>query len=380
MSAKTRSNVRNSYIDLLRFVFCMLIFIHHSGHVTHGVVTLFPSGGIAADTFFMLTGYYAIRHLEKFREKRTTESDLVFSKDILISGNPAAYSMRYTVRKLLKTCPYLLIGSIISYALSVRDLILSGTLSTDSLLDLFRGLVTEVTLLPLTGILGPIQDDPNLYRNAPMWYLSAILLVLPVIMTLAIKFRDIFKNYLVWILPAVLFGWTMNRFGKPLGWKVLIGFLYSGTIRGFIGMMMGASIYYAARALSENRFFASKPLFTTAVEIAVMILFTVRAIQGITGYRQIFLYYMTAVSLTLSFSGITYTSRISWRPFEFLGKLSLPVYCLHWGIYQWVAIVFPELGYLRAIAVTFLICVVISFLIMNLVKFFSDRLKTGKTA
>ena len=44
---------KNEYIELLRFVLCMMIFFHHSGHVTGGAVSLLPACGFAADVFYM---------------------------------------------------------------------------------------------------------------------------------------------------------------------------------------------------------------------------------------------------------------------------------------------------------------------------------------
>ena len=64
----------NLYIELLRFIFCIIICLHHSAYVAPGT-NLAPSGGLVADAFFMLTGYFTFRHVEKkFYSKDSTDS------------------------------------------------------------------------------------------------------------------------------------------------------------------------------------------------------------------------------------------------------------------------------------------------------------------
>ena len=178
MSENKSGAARNNYIDLLRFLFCMIIFIHHSGHVTRGSVTLLPSGGLVADAFFMLSGYYAIKHISRVFMNKENKPGSEYDK---IVGHPMGYSVRYTLNKLLKALPYVAFGTVIIYILELVIMFLTDTPAT--MVDItsrIRDMIIEITYLPLTGIMGPI--DPMKYRNTPMWFLSAMFIALPLVM------------------------------------------------------------------------------------------------------------------------------------------------------------------------------------------------------
>lgn len=365
MSENKSGAARNNYIDLLRFLFCMIIFIHHSGHVTRGKVVLLPSGGLVADAFFMLSGYYAIKHISKICQNKDGDAGSEYDK---LTGHPMGYSIRYTLNKLLKALPYVAFGTVIIYILELLILLITGAEIT--LVDItskLRDMIIELTYLPLTGIMGPI--DPMKYRNTPMWFLSAMLIALPVVMYLAIKCKDVFKNYIIWFIPPMLQGWMVVKFGGVLPWQDFVGPVNSGIIRGFSSLLMGVGIYHVSMALRKNKSIIAKTSVATVIEFLVLTLFIVNVIKGVNGYEELFSLYLIALTLAYALSGITYTSKISWAPLEFLGRVSLPVYCLHWGIYRWVAAAFGEkIDYLSAIAVTFILCLVSSIVIMYVVK------------
>ena len=351
------STSRNRYIDLIRFLLCMMIFIHHSGHVTRGELTLLPSGGLAADAFFMLTGYYAIRHISNMQAT---------------VKNPMRYSMGYTLKKLIKTMPYMAFGTVIIYILELVIMGLTGK-ATDfaDMADRLRCMLLELTLLPLTGMMGPL--DPIVYRNAPMWYLSALLIVLPVVMYICIRCKDVFRNYLVWFIPPMLQGWMVVRFGGVLPWQDFVGPISSAAIRGFSSLLMGAGIYYASKAIADNKALTSRPVAATVLELLTLVIFLGNAVRGVHGYEELISLYIIAVSLSFALSGVSYTTKITWRPLEFLGSLSLPIYCLHWGIYRWVAAAFGQIDYRIAIVITFVLCVITSLVIMYIVRVISHR-------
>ena len=351
------STVRNRYIDLLRFLFCMIIFLHHSGHVTRGEITILPSGGLAADAFFMLTGYYAIRHISHMSSP---------------VKNPMGYSIRYTLKKLLKTMPYMAFGTVIVYILELVIIGLTGgSIDLADMSGRLRCMLSELTLLPLTGIMGPL--DPLTYRNAPMWYLSALLLALPIVMYIGIRCKDIFRNYIIWFIPPMLQGWMVARFGGVLPWQDFVGPVSSAAIRGFSSLLMGAGIYYASKAIADNKTLSSRPMVATVLELLALVIFLCNVVRGVHGYEELISLYVIALSLALALSGITYTSRITWKPLEFLGTLSLPIYCLHWGIYRWVAAAFGQLNYYIGIVITFVLCIITALLIMYAVRLITAK-------
>ena len=84
---------KNNYIEFLRFLFCSIIVVHHSSN-------LFPSGAFAVEFFYIVMGYFAIKHIEDDGTNFGMTS-----------------SAKYTVNKLLRLAPYTTIAIIGAYLL-----------------------------------------------------------------------------------------------------------------------------------------------------------------------------------------------------------------------------------------------------------------------
>ena len=389
MDKNNRTNNKNEYIELLRFVLCMMIFIHHSGHVTGGAVSLLPSGGLVADAFFILTGYYAVRHIYSRMEKNRASGASDKAGDDDMTGRPLLYVIRYTLHKLIRVFPYMAFGTVIIYVLEcVTDLRLKGAIESVDIIHRLKDMVIELLYLPLTGLMGEISALN--YRNAPMWYLSAMLMALPIVMYLCIRLCKPFKYVIVWVVPFILQILMMHLFGGILPWQQFAGFVNGGYIRGISSILMGGAVYFASGYL-RSRFAGERDkadtessagvsttsLILTVAEIVLLISFVICTAVGVTGYYELMALYVIGIVLALCLSGTTYTSHLKWKPARFLGRLSLPIYCLHWGIYRWVAAFFGYLDHRVAIVLTFVLCVGAAVILMM----FIDKLnKRGKAS
>ncbi len=363
----TQNKKRNNYIDLLRFLFCLIIFIHHSGHVTGPDITLFPSGGLAADAFFMLTGYYAVKHFERLYGKNRIDIGSYPEEERRRIERPVIYCIRYTLKKLISAFPYMATGTVMIYLLEILiKWRFDGTPGVVYIIGELKDMILELLYLPLTGIMGAL--DGYKYRNAPMWYLSAILIALPVLTYIAAVGNKVFKRILVWICPILLQIFMIVRFGGVLPWQQFAGPFSSGIIRGFSSMLMGGAIYYLAEFL-KDRFGDDntlKRIIATIAEISLFIIFIVNVIRGVHGVVELLSLYVIAVSLVFSLSELTYTSCVQSRTIAYLGRLSLPVFCLHWGVYRWISAFLGYLDYKIAMVLAFVICMMGAAILMYL--------------
>ncbi len=371
----TAENRRNEYIELLRFVLCVMIFIHHSGHVTGGAVTLLPSGGLIGDAFFMLTGYYAVRHIvSRMGKIRAGEYSGTPAGDE-ISGRPLLYCIKYTLRKLIRLFPYMAFGTVIIYILEyINDIRLNGSVATADILHRLRDMLIELLYLPLTGLMGEISALN--YRNAPMWYLSALLIALPVVMYLCIRLNKVFRYVLVWAVPICIQIFMLMYFGGVLPWQQFAGPISSGYIRGISSLLMGGGIYYVSEFIKgryDEDKHAAQRIFSVA-EVVLLIVFFGCVIVGVTGCFELLALYVIEMMFMLSLSGITYSSRLSLKCAGYLGRLSLPIYCIHWGIYRWVASFFGYLDYRVSILLAFVLCLITAVVMVTLL----DRLSRHK--
>ena len=345
---------KNYYIELLRFIFCILILLHHSGLVSPDGSGLIPSAGVLGDAFFIITGYFACKHVVSMGDR---------------PKSPAKYSINYTVKKLVRVLPYSTFGVLIVYLLEFIHL---TSFSVRDILGRLYTMVVEILLLPMLGIM-----EVNLItiRNAPLWYLSATLIALPFVIYLSLKIPKIFSRVLVWIVPFALEIWMVKTYGGALPWLDRAFFIYSGAIRGFSSIMLGCAVYYVSDKLSEVISEEKRTLqvLLTIIEGIIFAVVLYNVCKGIGGYTETLTIYMVAVMLALTFSGRTLTSRLQCEKFGILGAISLPVYCIHWGIYRWVGTYLRMLPYWLSIVVTILLCIIAAFVLMELVKRISKK-------
>ena len=96
---KEMRKVKNGYIELCRFLFCVMIVIHHNAQ-DFETGTVFPSGFVAVEFFFFISGAMAMRHISK-------ENGEISQK--------MRYAVDYTLKKIRRVFPYAACGTLIAY-------------------------------------------------------------------------------------------------------------------------------------------------------------------------------------------------------------------------------------------------------------------------
>lgn len=340
---------KNSYIELLRFIMCLVILVHHSGFVRAvDSSIILPFGALAADFFFMITGYFAYAHFTK-SEQKSEDKNCISMK----------YWMGYTINKLKRVFPYAAFGIIIIYALEFFRPAIETPLP-ERFIKL-QNIFFELTVMPMSGVM-PI--DMMSYRNSPLWFLSAMLIALPILMYLISRYKDLFTGYIVWILPALIYAWMTVKLNGICSWTEYSGFLYGGVIRAFADMMVGCAIYIAAKAIEEraDSIGMTGRVLITALELLLLCIALFEFNRILSSYDQIFVIYVMAVMLAITLSNVSLTAKIDNKFINYLGSLSMPVYCLHWGVYQYVArgMLRIKLSYVQGVMITLIICIVVA--------------------
>ena len=354
---------KNNFIEVLRFIFCLIIVIHHSQNMLpQGTATFFTSGALAVEFFYIITGYFSVKHVEVNKGFYSHMGE----------------STKYTVKKLLRLLPYTAIAIIGAYVLEFH---VNRNLPLIDRLMHFQNLPSELLMMPMTG---QIEISLNSYRCAQLWFLSSMLIALPIVVYLAAKFNDVFKGYIVWFIPWILLGYMGMRWGSLFAWGSYGLILYGGTVRAFADLLLGAAVYYTANAVKEKNF---KPniflkLFLGLCEICLLA-FTLYSCHrsGLTVYDQIFVTMIIVIMLVISLSGISFSTKVFsgflspvWR---FLGKISMPVFCLHWTVFKYLEsdlIALPN--YITSIITNIAVCTVI-YLIITLISSLINKKKTS---
>lgn len=210
--------------------------------------------------------------------------------------------------------------------------------------------------------------------NAHTWTLSSMLIVEFILCYFLTRHKKTFTEFVVPI--SIVFGiGTWTNFTQ--------NFSLQQNLRVWMVYCTGYLSYLLSRRIKETSFNFRGKITLTVIEIlgysvAVLIMMT-----RCNLYYQWTCTAIMAVSVSISFSGVSLleqllSSKILAKVCCFLGKLSLSVYLLHWGIYQAFISRFPDpetrYSYKWHYLLCFLLCAVLQLIIIppciNIIKKF----------
>lgn len=359
MDNGAKKQTKNTFVELLRFLFCIVILIHHSGSLLkEGQAAVLPNGAIAVEFFYMLSGFFAMKHIARFKEKPEMKM---------------GYCMSYSFDKIKKVLPFALIGMVALYAFYFGI----GDKETALLYKIYslKNLPFEASMLTMTGIIPVTMTD---IRNTPLWFLSALFIVLPLVMYLAMRFEDVFKGYIVWILPPVLYAYLCNKYTAIFAWGSYGGFLYGGVIRAFADLTLGFGIFYALELL-QNRIKKNVPMKICGTIISLLLLaYTIKfCATEVLVMDQIIVTYFIFVMLILVLGDYTYfgfTDKCFLaKPLSYLGSLAMPVYCLHWAVYTYLNKWAWNMSFIAGLMLNIAVSLVLSVILLQIVNIVKKR-------
>lgn len=329
---------KNQYIEISRFIGAIIIVCHHSYIL--GERIKFVGGWIFVEFFFMLTGYFTAAH---------------FYGENYKFQNVSIIALRYVMKKILALVPYAWIGVLLGF--------ISNILKHDN-----GGIFINCISLPYNLLLlkGCSISNNSINFNPPLWYITCILMFLPVIIILIRKFQGTYICIFSWLVPILLYAFCMDCVGKTAIWE-------GGVLqycRGIADMLLGTLIYYITLYLKEK--FDKKSLkFMRTVSYVLFLIFVVATIyfpnggielsSEITLYTFFMLIFMLADSEN-SIKSDTICNIVSIH----LGKLSLPIYCIHYPIETIIQDNFPFMPYNAKLLLSIIITILISEIILRL--------------
>lgn len=288
---------RNGLIELLRFVFAVIVIIYHTWALnSDGISTAFGGGYLAVEFFLIVTGFYLAKSTEK--------------SDPCFAGKTA---WQITFKKWVKLLPVVGVTVLLHY-----------------LLVMCYGLITPAELpymayeflgLQLSGIY-------KLRIVIQHWYISAMIISLLPLTYLIIKARDLFINCLSAILPLFIYGYicrTHENLELCIDWY---GVLYSGILRCAAGLCMGVCAYRLS-VFIDQRIKRNVSLNVLAIAWLLISIVYMQLFKKITG--DFFIVFLLTLAVGIILSG-NFTLPAFWenRLFTFLGEWSVTLYCSHW--------------------------------------------------
>ena len=392
MDWKIMRKQHNVTIDFLRFLFSVIVVLHHSRYVLGDDNCYFLGGSLAVEFFFFVSGYLLLVGADKAGRKNGAGYPLPGGVDMAGRKNGAGYlfpdgadmagrteaagletkgvgagttgiggeangigsettgicgemtgigseTLHFILHKIRSFLPEFLIAWWIGF-------VLIGVVRQYGVLDYLKAFGNdfwELTLVKMSGLFTHGIDGA-------MWYLSAMLLGMAILYPLLRTKRDLMTHLVCPLLALFLYGYLCQAEGHPRDPIVWLGLCYKGLVRAIAGLCTGVVICMAVRWLkrfSPSGFTKTGNALAIGVQLLCLLL-TIRymAEQEPSEYDYFYMFLLMLLVL-LSFAGFGLESVLgnSQRLHllsAFLGKYSLSLYLGHLYFAQHVNELLPE--------------------------------------
>lgn len=191
-------------------------------------------------------------------------------------------------------------------------------------------------------------------KLAPIWYLSAMFLVLPLFCCLLYGSRThAFMIYIFsWLLPVLYYG----KVGviSERAWP-------HDLLRAFVCLSLGAFVFLVSEKLKQIDMAKRQRYILTAAETGGLILTVIMTFLDFRNGKMILLLLIGGLAVLLS--GTSYTCCIKDKYTGFLGQMSLFIYLFHWPVLKFISYRFSGWGLKDKVTVFYLGTFIISFLV-----------------
>ena len=412
----------NVTIDFLRFLFSVIVVLHHSRYVLGDDNCYFLGGSLAVEFFFFVSGYLLLVGADKAGRKngagylltdgvdmagRTEAAGLetkgvgagttgIGGKTTGIGGEATGIgaettgfcgemtgigseTLHFILHKIRSFLPEFLIAWWIGF-------VLIGVVRQYGVLDYLKAFGNdfwELTLVKMSGLFTHGIDGA-------MWYLSAMLLGMAILYPLLRTKRDLMTHLVCPLLALFLYGYLCQAEGHPRDPIVWLGLCYKGLVRAVAGLCTGVVICVAVRRLKR---FSPSGLTKTGNALAIgaqllCLLLTIRymAEQEPSEYDYFYMFLLMLLVL-ISFAGFGLESVLgnSQRLHllsAFLGKYSLSLYLGHLYFAQHMNELLPEELYSGKIRMTVYLAAAFAngLLVMGLSALYRRYSRGGKSS
>jgi len=306
---------RNGDIDVLRFIFSLVILIFHfNSFFNFGA---FQSGFMGVGFFFIVTGYLMAVNVEKnFSEKTISPKELADS------------TWKFLINKMKSFWCYYI--SVIVLTVVVRFMIIRQ----QSILEIIESFLSTLPTLSLT-FLGYNYGKMEWYIGNT-WFLSSMIIAIFILFPILTKSYHIASKIIFPIASLFILGYLYKTFGSLVNWQGWTGVCYTGILIGIGEIALGVSlrpllVYLADKFswLINSKNILIKLVLTT-IKILAYLVVLISAYKTMPNGKIFSVHALLFCAIGILFSFLNAGFCIpDCRFTRFLGKLSLPIYIYH---------------------------------------------------
>lgn len=359
---KMAENKRNGKIELMRFVFAIVIFFFHTSaddmidgmNTGSDIFSFFRHGNMGVEFFFLVSGYLLAASAYKLKNENS------ISKNTFV----------FTYKKITAFFGFHIVAWIFA---EISWFVLNRPEDSHAFWQDFVMTLPSLFLIQKTGFKA---IDPTVVE----WYLSVLIVCSFVLFALVLRFKKNFTRIAAPVLGILLVGALCRSTGDISGVfdYVLNDSVSKAMVRGFSEMCLGIFSYEIVQYVKNLNVSKCAARVMSAVEIgAYLIVFYYIVSKESYSYEPYALLALF-VAVTLSFSNITFSAdRLQNKLVYTLGKLSLPIYLAHRSAIRFTVCLNLHCSYavkvLVSVLITAVFCVVVHYVGMWLTKLIKNK-------
>ena len=304
------SRPRNNIVELGRFIYSLLVLGYHvQMSYSDEKIDPFENGALAVEFYFLLSGYFLARSLEKLtRDEKTS----FIKKYYLFMKNKITALLNVHLLSIIVV------------------IIIIACFDTKNFKDIFLPGIPSIFLVHMIIVWSGDFDKALI---VPEWYLSAMLICMLFMVPIFLLFSKILRGiYITIILVGIVIIITLIS-GFTTSWALNNNIIYD--IRAWGEMCVGMFSYYLSIYVKSNNYGDKTMIFFKVLEIFSYCLPVILGIVPINSNNQAYLMVVTmicvfcAVFITFAEKGNIIENQKVNAVFGYLGSISLPIYLFH---------------------------------------------------
>lgn len=294
---------RNGYIDVIKFIFAIIVLEFHMG------TGIFPGGRLPVEGYYMITAYLMMKNIEKNR----------FPED-----NLGVSSARFMANKYMSLFPYLLPAVLMSFVFNC----LQHNRTLEESFSKLPLLIYEIIPLRMVRFEGE-------YVLGVSWYISSMFICLAILYPLCKKLKSTATLIICPILAAVFYGMLSHEYGHI---AIHTDYLPDlpinvGLLRGFAGCALGAFMYEVCKVINKKQVNIGGRIVFSIIELVAFLYFLQamhvhpKSEYDYTAILAIFIFLLIGIS-GISFSSVICNPKLA-KP---LGTASVIIILNHYRL------------------------------------------------